>query len=121
MMTDATPAAASPEHLTADWDAWRVDVATDDLAYMMAVHWYPERRRRLERECLRRYHAALTRAGVRGYDFDGLWRDYRESVLSQLTTPVWQATHGLGAWIWWSHLERIMLAVEDLGCLELLD
>lgn len=35
-----------------DWDDWRVDTATDDLAYMMAVHWFPERRRRLERECL---------------------------------------------------------------------
>jgi len=29
-----------------DWDGWRIDVGTDDLAYMMAVHWYPERRRR---------------------------------------------------------------------------
>jgi thiamine kinase-like enzyme len=104
-----------------DWDSWRIDVATDDLAYMMAIHWYPERRRRLERECLQRYHAALAGAGVTGYDLDALWQDYRQSVLWQITTPVWQATHGLGAWIWWSHFERIMLAVEDLDCLEFLD
>jgi hypothetical protein len=39
-----------------DWDAWRIDTATDDLAYMMGIHWYPERRRRLERPLLDRYH-----------------------------------------------------------------
>ena len=56
---------------------------------MMAVHWYPERRRRLERPCLARYPAALVAHGVRGYDFDTLWRDYRLSVLWQITTPIW--------------------------------
>jgi hypothetical protein len=25
-----------------DWDVWRIDVATDDLAYMMALHWFPD-------------------------------------------------------------------------------
>jgi len=48
-------------------------------------------------------------------------RDYRLSALWQITTPVWQATANLGAWIWWSHLERIMLAVDDLDCRTLLD
>ena len=103
-----------------DWDGWRIDVGTDDLAYMMAVHWYPERRRRLERPCLARYHAALVARGVRGYDFDALWRDYRLSVLWQLATPVWQAAHKLTPVIWWSHLERVMLAVEDLDALAFL-
>jgi Ser/Thr protein kinase RdoA (MazF antagonist) len=39
-----------------DWDSWRIDTATDDLAYMIAMHWYPDRRRRLERSLLDRYH-----------------------------------------------------------------
>src|SRR5262249_27236518 len=47
-----------------DWDAWRVDVATDDLAYMMALHWFPDRRRRHERALLDRYHAELVAHGV---------------------------------------------------------
>ena len=34
-----------------DWDGWRIGVAAGDLAYMMALHWYPDRRRRLERRC----------------------------------------------------------------------
>jgi thiamine kinase-like enzyme len=104
-----------------DWDAWRIDTATDDLAYMIAVHWFPDWRRRYERESLLRYHDALVAGGVRGYSFDALWDDYRYSVLWQIATPMWQANHGLGAWIWWNHLECIMAAVHDLGCLELLD
>jgi thiamine kinase-like enzyme len=102
-----------------DWDCWRIDAATDDLATMMAVHWFPERRRRLERDCLRRYHAVLAESGVGGYDFDALWQDYRLSVLWQITTPVWQAANGLAPSIWWFNFERIMMAVEDLDCLEL--
>jgi Ecdysteroid kinase-like family len=104
-----------------DWDAWRIDTATDDLAYMIAVHSFPDWRRRYEREGLLRYHDALLAGGVRGYSFDALWEDYRLSVLWQIATPMWQANHGLGPWIWWHHLDRIMSAVHDLGCLELLD
>ena len=103
-----------------DWDSWQVDVATDDLAYMMAVHWYPERRRLLERRYLELYHAALLEGGVAGYGFDALWEDYRLSVVWQLVIPVWQCSLKLGAWIWWGHLERVMLAFDDLGCADLL-
>jgi Ecdysteroid kinase-like family len=104
-----------------DWDAWRIDTATDDLAYMIAVHWFPDWRRRYEQESLRRYHDALVAGGVRRYFFDALCEDDRHSVLWQIATPMWQANHGLGPWIWWHHLDRIMSAVHDLGCLELLD
>jgi hypothetical protein len=41
-------------------------------------------------------------------------------VLWQLATPVWQAEHHLPPVIWWSHLERVLLAVDDLGCRDLL-
>jgi thiamine kinase-like enzyme len=103
-----------------DWDAWRVDLATDDLAYMLAVHCFPDWRERYERESLRRYHDGLIGAGVRGYSFEALWQDYRLSVLWQITTPMWQANHGIPPWVWWNHLERIFRAVDDLDCLALL-
>jgi hypothetical protein len=103
-----------------DWDAWRVGVASNDLAYMMATHWYPDRRRRLERRLLDHYHATLVARGVLGYDRHALDDDYRLSALWQITTPVGQAAFDLPPMIWWSHLERIMLAVDDLGCRELL-
>jgi hypothetical protein len=40
------------------------------------------------------------------------------SVLWQIMTPVWQSAIGLPPVIWWSHIERIMLAIDDLGCRE---
>ena len=69
-----------------DWDTWRIGLASGDLAYMMATHWYPERRRRLERPLLDHYHAALLGHGVQGYDRAALAEDYRRSVLMQLLT-----------------------------------
>ncbi|WP_428487823.1 hypothetical protein [Rhodopila sp.] len=104
-----------------DWDGWRVNVPTNDLAYMMAVHWYPDRRHRLERTLLDHYHAVLLAHGVSGYDRHDLDEDYRLSVLWQMITPVWQAANNIPPMIWWSHLQRILLAVDDLHCRDLLE
>lgn len=103
-----------------DWDSWRIGWASSDLAYMMATHWYPERRRSLERPLLDRYHAGLLAAGVRGYDRRALDEDYRWSVLFQITVPVWQASIDVPPVIWWPHLERTMAAFEDWECAALL-
>jgi hypothetical protein len=104
-----------------DWEDWSLGPATDDLAYMMAMLWYPDRRRLFERPLLDRYHEALMAGGVVGYDRRALARDYRLSALWLITRPVWQATVGVAGRVWWNNLERIFLAVDDLGCRELLD
>ena len=95
-------------------------MATDDLAYMMAMLWYPNRRRRMERELLDVYHAILLRSGVSSYTRQGLDDDYRLSVLWLITRPVAQAMNNIAPAVWWNNLERIMLAVDDLGCRDLL-
>jgi hypothetical protein len=104
-----------------DWDSWRVDVGSDDLAYMMAVHWYPDLRHRVEQHLLDCYHDELVASGVSGYDRRALDDDYRLSVLWQITTPVWQYASNIPPLYWWNNFERIHLAVEDLGCRELLN
>jgi hypothetical protein len=104
-----------------DWDGWRIDVATDDLAYMMALHWFPDRRRCCERMLLDRYHAELVAHGVAGYDRHALDHDYRLSALWQIATPVWQAEHNIPPAVWWPHFERIFMALDDLGCRELFE
>jgi hypothetical protein len=104
-----------------DWDGWRIDYATDDLAYQMALHWYPDLRREREMHLLDAYHDELLKQGVAGYERQALQDDYRLSVLWTTMTPVWQHAHGIPPWIWWSHLARIHMAVDDLGCRELLD
>ncbi|PDT88590.1 aminoglycoside phosphotransferase [Bradyrhizobium sp. Y36] len=103
-----------------DFDLWSIDVPTHDLAYMMAMHWYPERRQALERAMLNLYHDALIESGITGYTRGALDRDYRWAVLWQITRPVWQWSINIPPVIWWNNLERIFAAVDDLGCEELL-
>lgn len=103
-----------------DWDTWRIDCATDDLAYQMALHWYPDLRRLRETHLLDVYHAELLARGVTGYDRRALQDDYRLSVLWTTMTPVWQHAGHIPAWIWWSHLARIHMAADDLDCRDLL-
>lgn len=103
-----------------DWDAWRVGPAAADLAYLMALHWYPDHRRRLEPRMLDRYHAMLRQSGVDRYDRSLLADDYRRAVLWKVMTPVWQCANDIPPVIWWNHYERIMLAVDDLDCRALL-
>lgn len=103
-----------------DFDQWRINVPAADLAYMMATQWYPERRQALERQLLNHYHETLLAHGVAGYTRGALDQDYRRSVLWHITKPVWQWSINIPPLIWWNNLERVMLAVEDLGCEELL-
>jgi hypothetical protein len=87
---------------------------------MMALHWYPERRQQFEQPLLDHYHATLLALGVNGCDRAALDDDYRLAVLIQLIIPLFQANVGIPPVVWWSHLERIMYATDDLGCRELL-
>jgi len=104
-----------------DWDSWRLGVAAEDLAYMMAVHWYPDRRRELEQPLLDVYHAAVCAHGVAGYGRRALDDDYRWAALWRIMTPVLQAGANIPTVIWWNNFERIHMAVEDLRCRELLE
>lgn len=103
-----------------DWDAWSIDTGANDLAYMMAMHWYPDRRALLERSLLDRYHQELVVSGVTGYSRAALDEDYRRAVLLSIGRPVWQWANSIPPVIWWNNLERILLAVDDLGAHDLL-
>ncbi|MDQ8731830.1 phosphotransferase [Bradyrhizobium sp. LHD-71] len=103
-----------------DWEDWSINTATDDLAYMISMLWYPDRRRRMERPLLDLYHAELLAQGVSGYDRQALDDDYRLSVLWLITRPIHQAMINIPARVWWNNFERIMLAVDDLRCRDLL-
>jgi len=103
-----------------DWEDWSISTATDDLAYMMAMLWYPDRRLKFERPLLDRYHAELLAHGVSGYDREALGDDYRLSTLWLMTRPIVQAAMNIPPRVWWNNFERIMLAIDDLGCRDLL-
>ena len=88
-----------------DWDAWGIDHASDDLAYLMAVHWYPDQRRAFEHRLLDRYHEELLAHAVTGYSRTTLQEDYRVSVLWQIARAIWQRSIGIPPVIWWNNLE----------------
>jgi Ser/Thr protein kinase RdoA (MazF antagonist) len=104
-----------------DWQLWHPHVGARDLAFMMTIFWYPERRARMEAPLLRRYHEKLIECGVRGYGWDDCWEDYRWSAVRNIFIPLVQRARGMGAWHWWSNFERAMLAFEDLRCAELIE
>jgi len=104
-----------------DWQTWHIDLAPKDLAHMMAIFWFPEQRRALERVLLRKYHDRLCANGVANYSWEQLWNDYRLCVLRKLFHPAWQWATGHHPNIWWNHLERVMIAYDDLHCGELLE
>jgi hypothetical protein len=91
------------------------------LAYMMALYWYPERRRRFETALLDHYHKVLLENGVRNYSRVDLQEDYRRSVLLQTIVPVFHAGFKFPPVVWWDNFQHIMAAIDDLGCRELLD
>ncbi len=110
------------EHLTkiVDWQGWRVDVATDDLAYMIAVHWTSYQREQLEEDFVHLYHECLADFGV-DYAWDDLWRDYRESVIRAvfILIAAWSDDKWENGW-WWQKLSGALTAFVDLNCEELL-
>lgn len=83
--------------------------------------WYPDRRRQMEPLLLDLYHATLLDNGVSGYDRQMLDEDYRLSALWLITRPVALGLTTSLPGVWWNNLERIMLAVDDLRCRDLLD
>ena len=103
-----------------DWQTWLIDLAPKDLAHMMALFWFPEQRRTLELPLLLQYHERLCENGITNYSWEQLWNDYRLCVIRKLFHPAWQWDTGHHPNIWWNHLERVMMAYEDLECRELL-
>jgi len=103
-----------------DWQLWHIDVGARDLAFLMALHWYPDRRRELEASLLRRYHEALLTHGVANYSLEDLWLDYRRGVIRNLTIPIIFWSRGMSPESWWHRLECAVAAYHDLACDELL-
>jgi Ser/Thr protein kinase RdoA (MazF antagonist) len=94
-------------------------LGVSDLAYLMCAFWPAEQRRARERRMLSRYHAGLLALGVRGYDFDALWDDYRLCAMQTAHVAIeWCVLAGdreRMRWLWSAQLERAFAAMDDLG------
>lgn len=102
-----------------DWATWDMEVGARDLAYLIALHCFPEQRLSIERPLLQHYHNRLLEKGIADYSWEQLWEDYRLFVAWNLFVPVEQCFWKLPPSIWWLHAERSTLAFDDLQCMEL--
>ncbi len=103
-----------------DWQLWHLDLGARDVAFFMALHWYPSRRRELEVPLIRYYHEGLLAHGIDNYAFDELWLDYRRGVVRNLTIPILFWSRGMKPEGWWHRLECALAAYRDLACDEFL-
>jgi hypothetical protein len=58
-----------------DGQSWRHGLGVEDLSYMMAMHWYPDRRKTYKISLLERYYGRLVDNGIRGYSSEDLIYD----------------------------------------------
>lgn len=105
-----------------DWQSWRVDTGTDDLAYLMACHWPLEEQSVLERALVERYHQQLTNQCIEGYDWDDCLYDYRASIIRCLffLLIAWSPTQWKQG-TWRKRVQRGLAAYERWNCAELWD
>ena len=75
-MMFATPAGGRPLTVL-DWQSLAFGCGVTDVAYFLAGALPREQRRALEQGLLREYHERLGALGVKEYDFETCWRDYR--------------------------------------------
>lgn len=71
-----------------DWQSVTFARGPGDLAALVIANLPREMAGAAERELVRRYHEALRSAGVREYDFDACWTDYRLGALAQFAGVV---------------------------------
>lgn len=79
----------SPPRVTAvDWQSFVLGSPLSDVAYLLGASLLPEVRRPVEREIVRAYHARLIELGVRSYDWERCWADYRRGSFAGFAVTV---------------------------------
>ncbi len=104
-----------------DWATWDVEFGARDLAYLIALHSFPEQRALIEKPLLHQYHDCLLSGGVSNYSWEQLWEDYRLFAAWNVLIPIEQCYWKVPTHVWWFHAERSILAFDNLNCIELLN
>lgn len=106
-----------------DWQTLAVGLPARDLAYFLATSLAPDVRAAHERELVGVYHRALQDHGVRNYDAETAWQDYRFGMLqAPLITTLgfaFSAATERGDDMVIAMLSRGGRAIRELGTLEM--
>lgn len=100
-----------------DWKYWRLGLAAQDLANLIAFHWLPAKRRFEEPRFLQRHWGEMRRCGLRDYPFDAFQRDYRIAIGLRLGELIgsWRAEDWRdGKWRHWDAIMNGLRAFEEL-------
>ncbi|MGY5878731.1 MAG: phosphotransferase [Candidatus Thorarchaeota archaeon] len=103
-----------------DWECWGVGVGCQDLVYMIGLWMYPDYRSLVEKDLVKHYHNVLSECGVKDYSWEDCWHDYRLFAFLNIFRMVWWWSAKLKTSIWWRGLERALLTLDDLECMDLL-
>lgn len=71
-----------------DWQTVGLGPGPADVAYFLGAGLLPDDRRKHEERLLREYHERLLAAGVRDYDWDRCFREYRRSTFGGIVVTV---------------------------------
>ena len=112
-----------PEHTRISVVDWQT-LAARDLAYFVASGLEPELRAEIERHLVGAYHQELLAHGVRDYDLETCWRDYRVGLLQvPLITALavaFVASTERGDDVMLAMMSRSCRAIRELQSLELI-
>jgi hypothetical protein len=108
-----------------DWQISARGKGIFDFTYFVCQSLPPERRKKIEKDLLKRYLEGLEAAGVKGYDFDTAFKDYRTMILGCLVYPITvggslDLSNERGRALAECMLERNLTAIAELNCAELL-
>ena len=103
-----------------DWQLWHIDQGARDLAFLIALGGFAERRPELETHLLHSYYESLVEYGLQDYSWDDFWDDYRRSAIRNLNIPVIFWSQGKHPSIWKNALERAFKSFDELKCGEML-
>lgn len=103
-----------------DWSDWQPGAAMEDLAYMLAVGYFPNQRKKIEWNLFDIYHNELAALGI-SYEASEAFTDYKLCIVKNLFVPLFQWQHQVPANIWYYNFERVTAAFQDLHCSEVVD
>jgi thiamine kinase-like enzyme len=98
-----------------DWETWRIDTATDDLAYMIVCFWPQQLRDFQENAVLHRYYNNLVRFGVEGYSWDDFQYDYRASIVRCIAFLLYSWSKEKHVRGYWQRAEAALTAFDKLN------
>ncbi len=118
------PASGTEPITVIDWQICLRGKGSYDTGYFMSQSLDPVQRKEIERDLLRRYWDVLVDGGVKGYDFDQCWEDYRLGLLYCLVYPASgeaiELVNERAIELFRCLLERSCRAIVETGALELL-